>query len=184
MSVFTNPANGARDHAAAYVAAVLDLLGGREPLSVLRETPFALRRSVAGLSPSELRQPERAGQWSIGHVLQHLADAEMVYAWRVRLILTYNRPPLTGYDQDRWAECLRYDEADAAEALNLFEVVRRANLRVIERASPDDLQRMGVHVERGEESLAHLLRLNAGHDLLHVAQIERIRTAISAGAPA
>jgi len=31
-----------------------------------------------------------------------------------------------------------------------------------------------VHVERGEESLAHLLRLNAGHDLLHLRQIDRI----------
>ena len=35
----------------------------------------------------------------------------------------------------------------------------------------------GVHVERGDESLAHLLRLNAGHDLLHLRQIDRIRKA-------
>jgi hypothetical protein len=61
----------------------------------------------------------------------------------------------------------------------LFDVVRRANLRLVERASPDDLKRVGVHVERGDESLAHLLRLNAGHDLLHLRQIERVRQAVA-----
>jgi hypothetical protein len=36
-----------------------------------------------------------------------------------------------------------------------------------------------VHAERGEESIEHLIRLYAGHDLLHLRQIERIRAAVS-----
>jgi len=32
-----------------------------------------------------------------------------------------------------------------------------------------------VHSERGEESIEYLLRLYAGHDLLHLRQIDRIR---------
>jgi hypothetical protein len=38
------------------------------------------------------------------------------------------------------------------------------------------LQRVGIHAERGEQTLAHMLKLQAGHDLLHLAQIERIRS--------
>ena len=34
-------------------------------------------------------------------------------------------------------------------------VLRHANLRLVERASPADLQRVGVHAERGDESLQH-----------------------------
>jgi len=179
MSVFTNPAGGAAHNAATYVAAVLDLVANREPLEVLRATPSALHGAITGLSAKLLRQPEREGKWSIAQVLQHLADAEMVWAWRVRLILAQDRPALTGYDQDLWATRLHYEQADPSEALHLFEVVRRSNLRVVERASPEDLNRVGVHVERGEESLAHLLRLNAGHDALHLRQIERIRKAVA-----
>ena len=179
MSVFTNPATGAAEHASAYVAAVLDLVGDREPASILRETPAALHRAIDGLSPAQLRQPERAGKWSVRHVLQHLADSEVVWAWRMRLILAQDRPQLTGYDQDLWAERLHYDEADPSDALELFTVLRRANLRLVERATPADLKRVGVHVERGEESLEHLRRLYAGHDLLHVRQIERVRRAVS-----
>jgi len=41
--------------------------------------------------------------------------------------------------------------------------------------SPADLQRAGVHEERGEESVAHLMRLYAGHDRMHLQQLARIR---------
>ena len=180
MSVFTNPAGGAAGQAAAYVSAILDLLGSQDPMTVLRETPAALRRAIDGLPPAKLRQPETAGKWSIAHVLQHLADSDLVWGWRVRLILAQDRPTITGYDQDLWAERLRYDQADAAESLATFDVLRRANLRLIDRMSPQDLKRVGVHAERGEESVEHLRRLYAGHDLLHLLQIERVRKAVSA----
>src|SRR5439155_206267 len=179
MSVFTNPATAAGEHSSAYISAVLELLVDRDPTAVLREMPLALPRSIEGLSPQDLRQSERPGKWSIGQILQHVANSEVVWAWRMRLILAQDRPQLTGYDQDLWAERLHYDKADPWDALELFAVLRRANLRLVERASPTELKRVGVHVERGEESLEHLRRLYAGHDLLHLRQIERVRRAVA-----
>jgi hypothetical protein len=179
MSVFTNPSTRAPEHAAAYVAAVLDLLGDRDPLDVLRSTPAALPRAIAGLSDAVLRKPERPGKWSIVQVLQHLADSEVVWSWRMRLILAQDRPTLTGYDQDLWAERLDYASANPGEAIQEFSVLRRGNLRLLERAAPEDLRRVGVHVERGEETLEHHRRLYAGHDLLHLQQIDRIRAAVT-----
>jgi uncharacterized damage-inducible protein DinB len=179
MSVFTNPASGAAHNAAAYVEAILELLGDREPMTVVRATPAALRRAIEGLSIEQLRRPEQPGKWSIAHVLQHLADSDLVWGWRVRLILAQDRPQLTGYDQDLWADRLHYDKSDPAMSLETFDVLRRANLRLLDRATPEDLKRVGVHVERGEETIGHLLRLYAGHDLLHLNQIARIRTAVT-----
>lgn len=179
MSVFTNPATRAADGAASYVRAILDLLGDRDPMVVLRETPSALRRAIEGLPRQQLRQAEQPGKWSIGQILQHLADADVVWAWRMRLVLAQERPTLTGYDQDLWAERLHYELEDPAESLELFTVLRRSNVRLLERASAADLMRVGMHVERGEESLEHLRRLYAGHDLLHLRQIERVRRAIA-----
>ena len=179
MSVFTNPATGAAEHAAAYVRAILELLGDQDPVAVLRDTLAKLPRAVEGVPPNQLRKPEAAGKWSINQVLQHLADSEVVWAWRMRLILAQDRPPLTGYDQDLWADRLHYQDADPSDALEMFDLLRRANLRLLERTSPADLKRVGVHVERGEESLEHLRRLYAGHDLLHLRQIDRIRRAVA-----
>jgi DinB superfamily len=179
MSVFTNPATGAAGHAAAYVNAILDLLGNRDPMSVLRETPSALPRATDGLTPQQLRQREAPGKWSIAHILQHLADSDVVWAWRMRLILAQDRPTITGYDQDLWADRLHYDEVNPSDALATFTTLRRANLWLLERTTPADLKRVGVHAERGEESLEHLRKLYAGHDLLHLRQIERVRATVS-----
>ncbi len=174
MSVFSNRSIDPPQERAKYPAAVLALVGGREPISILRETPAAAARAVAGLSPAKLRQPEAPGKWSIAQVLQHLADSDLVWGWRMRLILAQDRPTLTGYDQDLWADRLHYADADAAQALETLCVLRRGNLALVERATPEDLKRIGVHSERGEESAGYLIGLYAGHDLLHLRQLDRI----------
>ncbi len=178
MSVFTNSASRSVEQASAYTAAVLDLLGTRDPLDVLRSTDGSLRRSLEGLSDRQLGEPERAGKWSTRQVIRHLADSELVWGYRLRLVLAQDRPVLTGYDQDLWAERLRYEESRIEEALQEFSVLRRSNLGLLGHSSADDLKRVGVHAERGEESIEHMIRLYAGHDLLHLAQLDRIRRAI------
>jgi hypothetical protein len=64
------------------------------------------------------------------------------------------------------------------EALDRFAVLRRSNLRLLKDASPADLQRVGVPAERGEESVERMVRMYAGHDLLHLRQLARIREAV------
>lgn len=179
MSVFSNTSRDSAADRAKYAPAILDLLGSREPMEVLRDTPDAAKRAIAGLTADQLRKPELPGKWSIAHVLRHLADSEVVWGWRMRLILAQDRPPIIGYDQDLWADRLHYGDADADNSLETMRVLRRDNLRLIERATPEDLQRVGVHSERGEESARYLMRLFAGHDLLHLNQIDRIKKAIT-----
>jgi hypothetical protein len=94
------------------------------------------------------------------------------------MVLAQERPPLTGYDQDLWSERLHYDRLPVDEALDRFAVLRRSNLRLLKEASPADLQRVGVHAERGDESVEHMIRMYAGHDLLHLRQLARIREAV------
>jgi hypothetical protein len=178
MSVFSNRSIDPPQERAKYPAAILELVGGRDPMSVLRETPIAAARAIEGLTSAKLRKPEAPGKWSIAQVLQHLADSDLVWGWRLRLILAQDRPTLTGYDQDLWADRLHYADADPALALEQLRVLRRGNLALIERATPDDLERVGIHSERGEESAGYLCGLYAGHDLMHLRQLDRVRQAI------
>ena len=178
MSVFTNPASGSKAHADAYIEAVLGLVGDDQPMAILRSTDAALRRAVEGLGPEVTARPEAPGKWSIRQVLRHLADSEIVWGWRLRLVLAHDAPVLTGYDQDAWADRLGYAESDPVESLEEFAVLRRGTLRLLDRATPEDLERYGVHAERGRESVEHMIRLYAGHDRLHLRQVERIRRVV------
>jgi hypothetical protein len=177
MSVYSNLASSTPDEIARYVAALLDLLGNQEPVAILRDTPVAIERFLQTVPPHVVTVPEAPGKWSIGEVVAHLADSELVGGFRLRMVLAQDRPPLNGYDQDLWASRLRYRDVAVRDALEQFSVLRRANVRIWERLGPADLARVGLHGERGEESLERIRNLYAGHDLLHLRQIERIRAA-------
>jgi hypothetical protein len=164
----------------AYINALLQALGSRDPMEVLAETPAALQRAVAGLTPEQDGTPERPGKWSVRQVVQHLADSELVGGFRFRMVLAHDAPELPGYDQDLWAQRLRYQDNDIADALQDFAYLRRINLRLLRRATPDDLRRVMRHAERGDEPLGQMIRLYAGHDLVHLKQIERIRRTVEA----
>lgn len=175
MSVFTNSASASREQAKAYTSAVLGLVEDADPFAILEQTRASLDDSVAGLTRDQMNRPEASGKWSIAAVLQHLADSEIVWAWRLRMVLAQDRPGITGYDQDAWADRLRYNETEVEHALEQFDALRQCNLRLLRRCSQADLDRVGRHAERGDESVAYMVRLYAGHDLLHLRQLDRIR---------
>ncbi|HWA17246.1 MAG TPA: DinB family protein [Gemmatimonadales bacterium] len=167
---------------ARYVATLFEALGERDPTAVLRETPAALRQATAGLSDAHLRTPEAPGKWSVIEVAQHLADSELVGGFRFRMVLAHDRPLLPGYDQDEWAARLNYRNVKLADAIADYTALRQANLRLFAARAPTDFDRVMLHSERGEEGLGYMRRMYAGHDLVHLRQIARIRRAI--GAPA
>lgn len=182
MSIFTNPAGGARAAAGEYIAALLELLGDRDPLTVQAELPDAVRELTAGLSGEELGRLEEPGKWSILQVVEHLADQELVNGFRLRSIVAEDEPPLRGYDQDLWARRLRYGSAGLEPVLDELRALRARNLRLYRSLSEAELDRVGLHDERGPESARRLRALTAAHDLLHRRQIARIRA--SFGKPA
>lgn len=171
---YSNPAGQRGAAASAYVAALLELLGDRDPLDVLGSTPAVAARALALASPSALTRPEAPGKWSVAGVLQHLADSEGINGQRIRLMLVEDTPPIMAYDQDAWARVFNYAGADPGLALRDFTALRAANLRLWGSLDQAALARAGMHAERGPETAGKLIRLLAGHDLVHLRQIGRI----------
>lgn len=178
MSQFTSPSSTAREQAQAYTEAILGALGERDPLQVLREMPAAVHSVLSGLNPIQILTPEAPGKWSMGQVVQHLADSDTVGAFRFRMVIAQDRPSLPGYDQDLWVERLHRNDTDIDAAVAEFTAARRASIRLLERTVPEDWKRVAVHSERGEESLLHLVRMHAGHDVVHLRQLQRIRVSV------
>jgi hypothetical protein len=174
---FSNPAANAPAAASGYVRALLDLLGPRNPIEVLGELLPWLDYRLGGVADATLRRPEKPGKWSVIEVIQHLADSELIAGFRIRMVLSEDRPALQGYDQDRWAAEFRYREVALSQALDQLGGLRMANLHLWKHLTPPQLERVGVHSERGPESAEHIIRLMAAHDLVHRRQIDRIFTA-------
>jgi hypothetical protein len=178
MSSVSPPAPNPVTEVNAYIASLFDALGGKDPFDVLAGTPSAIRALTEGIAREKLRAPEAPGKWSVTHVVMHLADSEIVGAFRFRMVLAHDQPPIPGYDQDLWANRLKYGDADLAQALDQFTSLREANVRLLKGTTPAERERFGIHAERGEESIGKMIRMYAGHDLVHLRQISRILQAV------
>jgi tRNA-binding EMAP/Myf-like protein len=166
-----------------YVSRLQGLVGAQDPLQVLAESPRVVQQLVRAV-PSEARaQRPDPPRWSLNQIVAHLADAEIVGAYRFRAIVASSGVAIQAYDQNRWAEAFRYESLDAVESAGLFAAYRAGTLRMLRRLGPGDLDSYGEHAERGRESVRELMRLYAGHDLNHIQQIARIVTAAGGARP-
>lgn len=160
------------EEAAEYQRFILSKLGDDDPAVVQAETPGALRQLFDGAGESLRAQPA-AGEWSVLQIAGHMLDSEVVSSARYRWILAHDEPRLVGYDQDLWVDRLRHNDADPDGLLALFEALRTANLAMWTGSSEADRARVGIHEERGPESLELTFRLIAGHDRNHLEQARR-----------
>ena len=163
-----------RETTQQYIERILGFVSGKEPLEVQRETSKTLAKLIKPLTKKQLSRRPEPGKWSIAEILAHLADSEIVLSWRMRMAICQNGAPLQATDQDVWAQTLDYARHDPKVSLATFRVLRENNLRML-RALPKDLwANYGMHSERGKESVAQIVRLYAGHDLNHLAQMEKV----------
>ena len=157
-----------------YIQRILGYIEGKEPLRVQRETPKKLAAIVRKLNKKQLARKPAPDKWSITEILAHLADTEIVGAWRLRHVIGNSGAPIQAFDQNVWASTFNYARRDPKQSLEVFRVLRENNLAML-KALPKELwENYGMHQERGKESVAHIVRMYAGHDLNHLGQIERI----------
>lgn len=153
---------------------LLSLVGADHAWHVLESTPTRIRRAITGRTLEDLAWKPEPHRWSVAQILAHLSDTELVGAWRFRSVLGEDGVPLQAFDQNRWAEAFRYEAADPFDSLELFAITRAGTLRLLRRIDPALMNNYGMHAERGQESASDLVRLYAGHDLNHLAQIDRL----------
>ena len=157
-----------------YTKRIIGNVEGQEPLKVQAATPKKLERLIGKATAAKLRKKPAPDKWSIGEILAHLADAEIVIAWRVRSILGAPGTPIQAFDQESWVVAGHYEKRNPSESVAQFCAVRGANLALYKSLTPEQWKQYGIHAERGQESVEHIVRMIAGHDLNHLKQIEGI----------
>ncbi|MGA8367235.1 MAG: DinB family protein [Candidatus Acidiferrales bacterium] len=145
-----------------------------DPLKGGAEAPRKLERLLKGVAPSKLRKRPAPGKWSIAEIVAHLADAELVRGYRMRMILGAPGTPIQAFNQDDWVIALHYDKRSVRQSLEEFRALREANLALLKTLRPEQWKHHGMHSERGEETIELMTRMFAGHDVNHIRQIERI----------
>ncbi len=140
------------------------------------KSPREIAASVIGLSDKMLRYKPAPEKWSILEILGHLADMEILYAYRMRQMVADNKPVIAPIDQDQWAGRLGYLQESVSELVALYGLNRHHNLNLLRRLKPEDLNKSAFHPElQRNVTLAEYVEMMSRHGPNHLAQIESLK---------
>src|SRR5262245_56129129 len=131
--------------AEAYKAKILSYQEGTDFLALQAEAPGKLATLIEGLSSEELSRRPAPDKWSIQELVAHLADDELVGGYRIRMILSAPGTEIQAFDQDVWSRAGRYDRTEVRSSLEMFRVLRHANLRLLRSLRTEEWDMVGVH---------------------------------------
>ena len=135
-------------------------------------------KALDGFPADNLGDHPIPGKWSAREIVHHLGDSESTSAFRLRKLLVDDNVVIEGYDQDRFAEVLKYNERDMAPALEAFRRARETTAQLFDFMTEDQWKRQGVHTESGPYSVEKWLTIYADHAHNHASQIQRLKEAL------
>jgi uncharacterized damage-inducible protein DinB len=155
----------------------------KEHIDSAEKDPKKIAAAISGLPDSTLRYKPAPDKWSILEILGHLADMEILNAYRMRQMVADKNPTIAPIDQDAWACNLGYLDEQPAELVAQFGLTRHHNLKLLRRIKPADLEKGAFHPELNRQvTLAEMVERLAAHGPNHLAQIERLKKQ-AAGTP-
>lgn len=148
----------------------------KKHLDTAEKSPKQIAAAVLGLTDATLRYKPAPDKWNILEILGHLADIEVVYAYRMRQMLADKKPVIAPMDQDEWARNLGYLQESPAELVALYGLNRHHNVQLLRRLKPGDLEKSAHHPElKRDVTVAELVGMMSGHGANHLEQIERLK---------
>jgi len=148
----------------------------QQHLDSAEKDPKKIAAAVSGLPDSVLRYKPAPDKWCILEILGHLADMEILNAYRMRQMIADEKPTIAPIDQDAWARNLGYMEEAVAELVAQFGLTRHHNVKLLRRITASDLEKSAYHPElKRQVTLAEMVERLAGHGPNHLQQIERLK---------
>lgn len=106
-------------------------------------------------------------KWSIKEVLNHLNDAERVFAYRALSIIRGDKVELPGMDQNVYQDNCRMDTRTMSSLVREFQAIRTSTLALLENATEEDTLKEGI-ASGSRITVRGLAALIAGHYRHHI----------------
>ena len=147
-------------------------------LRLIDDAPVSLRRLTVDMDDDSLRRRPQPQEWSIVEIAGHLVDKAEVWGERLRRIAAEDRPFLPAYDQDARVVERGYRSQSLDGVVKKLEELSRALTSDLRALPAEDWQKIGVHEERGQMTLAEATRIYAISLPDHVEQLIATRDAV------
>lgn len=139
----------------------------------------SLSRTVAETDPDHWDQRVVEGQWTIRELVCHLADAEIVYADRMKRVLAEDNPRFSELVPDQFTTLS--NQRNVVAEVSLMEAIRCQVGTILKHCDVEDFLRTGVHSLEGPMTLETLLERIVAHVPHHENILRKKITRINGG---
>ena len=84
------------------------------------------------------------GKWTIKDIIQHLIDAERIFAYRALRFARNDKTALASFDENNYADCANATKRSIQDLLSELLVVRQATLSLYKSFSEEQLLKTGI----------------------------------------
>ncbi len=142
-------------------------------LDLLEATPGILRGLMVELNDEDARWKPAPERFSIAEVLAHLSHSEgHCYRMRLDRFMAETLPAFEPDDAQMYLDL--YRAADPEKSFDEFKDQREANIAFLRDLPNGAGDRVALHREFGEITLAQMLNEWALHDLGHIRQVAEL----------
>jgi uncharacterized damage-inducible protein DinB len=134
------PTNEYSTFSATYIKAI-------ENVELLEELEISLHdfiKFVQNIPLDKFDYRYAEGKWTIKDIIQHIIDAERVFAYRALRISRNDQTALPGFEENEYVENTNANGRSIQDLLTEFSAVRHSNLLMFKSFSDDQLKRIGV----------------------------------------
>jgi uncharacterized damage-inducible protein DinB len=144
---------------------------GDDLAAAFKKDTSAFTRFIESIPAGKQDYRYAAGKWTIRELLQHIIDAERIFAYRALRFARKDKTPLQGFDENSYAETSKADRRDWQELVDEFKTVRKSSEYLFGSFDEDQLHATGTSSGNSIVVLA-LGYIIIGHSLHHKKVIE------------
>jgi len=137
----------------------------------IRHNTKAFQKLLKNIPPKKRKHAYAEGKWTIKEMLQHIIDAERVFAYRALRTARLDATPMPGFDENNWAMAANKINRKWNGLVKEFAVVRASTEMLFENLGNEELLFAGMASNLPINALA-LGYVIAGHAQHHIELIK------------
>lgn len=161
----------ANESSTDYHRQLIQRVEGQCVLKILDNQLFWLCELASHLSTEQIDKIHAPYGWTIRQVIEHCADAERVFGYRMLRLAAGDETPLPGWDENEYAAS-RFGLGNFGSLVSELGALRQANIALLRRIVPNRWDG-AAEVDGGRVTVRAIAWIAAGHLDHHLSIIEQ-----------
>lgn len=151
----------------AYFSTYINQVENDDCVDALEENMNDFVHFIENIVPTEKYEYRyQDGKWSVKEIVQHIIDAERIFAYRALRFARFDKTPLSPFEENDYVDVCEANKRSMNDLLQEFLLVRKATIKMFESFSDEMISSKGI-ASGGEIKVTAIGFIISGHAIHH-----------------